>query len=89
MTVSAQEVVAVDLAPLAGQPSYLVRELLLTAWTARGWPLKAMGHAQWEQLARRATAGPPAEGWKQVFPGAVLAEVIDGALTLRRLPQGD
>lgn len=40
--------------PLAGQPRYLVRELLVTAWRNAGWPLQAMGFTEWDLLAEMA-----------------------------------
>lgn len=69
-----------NLAPLAGQPRYLVRELLLSTWDRQGWPLQAMGFAQWDQLADLAAAGVG----KQTFPGGVQATAVGAELSLTR-----
>ena len=73
----------IDAAGLAAQPRYLVRELVMAAWRRQGWPLQAMGLAEWNQLADMlsATAGPLRP---QMFPGSVTASAADGALRLRR-----
>ena len=47
--------VRIDCRPLAGQPPLVVRELCKLAWGRAGWPLQAMGFAQWSQLAQLAT----------------------------------
>ncbi|HUT88592.1 MAG TPA: tRNA lysidine(34) synthetase TilS [Thermoguttaceae bacterium] len=80
--------------PLVDQPRYVVRELLMAVWRDRGWPLQAMGFAQWDLLAdmvlacredgtrpERSTSVPR----KQTFPGAILAEIGEGHLGLRRV----
>ncbi len=74
-----------DLAKLAGQPPYLVRELLLAAWRRQGWPLQSMGCAEWDQLCQMivsAAAGRPTS--RRVFPGSVTAEAASGQLRLRK-----
>ena len=71
----------IDTAELAGQPRYLVRELLIAAWQKHNWPMQSMGFAQWEQLADMIAAGAAA---KQMFPGGVLAEVAAGQLRLTK-----
>ncbi len=72
---------------LKDMPRYLMRELLIAVWRRQDWPLQAMGYDQWEQLAAmvptvidEAGAAPA----KQVFPGAVLAEVHGQSLHLHR-----
>jgi tRNA(Ile)-lysidine synthase len=79
--------VCIALAPLAGQPRYVVRELLVTVWRQEGWPLQAMGFDQWDLLASMLLSRPddsPAPA-KRMFPGSVLVEVGDGVAGLRRL----
>jgi tRNA(Ile)-lysidine synthase len=66
----------IDLAKLTEQPAYLVREVLIAAWTAQGWPRQAMTFGHWDQLA--------AVRERQDFPGGVSAEFSDGILRLRR-----
>ena len=81
------ERVRVNLGPLAGRPRYVVRELLMAVWRSQGWPLQAMGFAQWDLLAEMAAGGeegPSSVPRKQVFPGSVLAEVSQEALCLER-----
>jgi tRNA(Ile)-lysidine synthase len=68
---------------LLGQPRHLLRELLIRIWRRQGWPRQAMGGAQWEQLADLLLDGGP----RQTFPGAILAEVVEDALHLTRLPR--
>ncbi|NQV26088.1 MAG: tRNA lysidine(34) synthetase TilS [Rhodopirellula sp.] len=36
---------------LADQPPVLIRETLLTIWQQADWPLKRMGHREWQKLA--------------------------------------
>lgn len=74
--------VQIDLAPPAQEPRHLVRELLMTLWREQGWPMRAMGWKQWEELA--AMASLPEAPQRRTFPGAVLAEVREGRLQLSR-----
>jgi len=80
------EDVRIALAPLAGQPRYVVRELLVTVWRREGWPLQAMGFDQWDLLATMLLSRPdgPSAPAKRMFPGGVLVEVGDGVAGLRR-----
>ncbi len=48
--------VRIDAAALAAEPPYLVRELLMLVWRRQGWPMQAMGFAQWELLERMLAA---------------------------------
>jgi tRNA(Ile)-lysidine synthase len=41
----------IDVVNLSTQPRYVLRELLMAIWRRQGWPMQAMGFAQWEQLA--------------------------------------
>jgi tRNA(Ile)-lysidine synthase len=36
---------------LAALPRHLVREVFRLAWTREGWPMRAMGYQEWDQLA--------------------------------------
>ncbi len=40
-----------DCAASAGQPRFVVRELLMAAWRRQAWPEQAMGFQQWDELA--------------------------------------
>jgi tRNA(Ile)-lysidine synthase len=46
-----------DTAALAGQPRYVVRELLAAVWRVQGWPRQAMGFREWDMLADMVLAG--------------------------------
>ena len=83
--------VRIDASALAGQPRYIIRELLIAAWRKQSWPMQAMGFRQWDQLAAMITAhgedscpAPP----RQTFPGGVSAWVEPGCLRLARLDAG-
>jgi len=78
--------VRILLAPLAGQPRYVIRELLIAVWRRQQWPLQAMGFAEWDLLAEMALATPagPHAPSKRAFPGEILAERAEGELHLLR-----
>ncbi len=81
------ESVELDAAALAGEPGYLLRELLVLVWRRQSWPMQAMGFTQWDQLARMLSEtdrSSPAAVTKQVFPGNVRAEIRGGRLYLAR-----
>ncbi|MEI8374735.1 MAG: tRNA lysidine(34) synthetase TilS [Planctomycetota bacterium] len=78
--------VRLDLNILAAQPLHLVREVLMEVWRQQGWPLVAMGFAEWGLLAamisattKQSTDGPR----KRMFPGAIVAEIREDALYVR------
>jgi len=80
--------VSICLATLAGQPRYVVRELLIAVWRQQGWPMQSMGFEQWDLLAEMALpcpAPPAAEHGKRMFPGNVLAESHSDLLRLERI----
>jgi tRNA(Ile)-lysidine synthase len=73
-----------DLTKLAPQPPYLVRELLMAAWRRQGWPMQAMGHAQWQQLCQMAISAAAGETIPpQVFPGNIAAHATGEQLRLQ------
>ena len=82
--------VAIDSAALAGEPGYLVRELLLRVWRRQGWPMQAMGLAEWQRLAAML---PPAVGEsspaRQTFPSNVAAACCEGVLQIWRVDSVD
>lgn len=80
----------IEAAPLADQPRYLLRELLIAVWREQGWPMQSMGFAEWDELAGMAAVSeePPGAGegpgrFKRDFPGGVSAAVEAGRLVLR------
>jgi tRNA(Ile)-lysidine synthase len=72
-----------DIKTLADQPAYLVGELLIAVWRQRGWPEQSMGAAQWEELSAMARGRTATR--KKMFPGGVVAEIIDDGLRLTRV----
>jgi tRNA(Ile)-lysidine synthase len=83
--------VRIDASALAGQPRYIVRELVIAAWRKQSWPMQAMGFRQWDQLAAMITthgedSGPTPP--RQTFPGGVSAQAEPGCLRLARLDAG-
>jgi len=70
---------------LQARPRYLVRELLIGAWRAQGWPEQAMGFAEWDLLGEMLMA-PVAElaARKRMFPGGVTARRVGERLELVR-----
>lgn len=66
---------------LSTQSRHLIREILLAAWRSRGWPLQAMGQAQWELLADMVVGGANIA----TFPGSIRAERRGDTLYLRRV----
>ena len=87
------EALRIQLQPLAGQPPYLLRELLIAAWRDAGWPMQAMGFQQWDALMEMTLAidaGDRPAAIKRVLPGNIRAEVCDGELRLLPpLPPGE
>ena len=49
------ESIRIDCPALAEQPPILIRETLLTVWQRAGWPLKRMGHREWQKLCELVT----------------------------------
>ncbi len=79
--------IRIQLRPLAGQPRYLLRELLIATWRDAGWPLQSMGFQQWDALTEMvlpSDAGDRPAAGKLILPGNVRAEVRDGELCLDR-----
>jgi tRNA(Ile)-lysidine synthase len=74
-----------DLAMLADQPEYLVRELLMAVWRRQGWPLQAMGQQKWEELSSLALQPEPP--LRRVLPGGVMVEVAEGMMRLGGNPK--
>ena len=75
----------IQLRPLAGEPRYLRRELLIAAWRDAGWPLQSMGFQQWDALTEMtivSDTGGHALAGKLILPGNIRAEVRQGELRL-------
>lgn len=71
--------VRLDLGALAGEPPFLVRELLMAVWRSQNWPLAAMGFSRWDDLATRVQQPRGLS-----LPGGVSASVESGVLCLVR-----
>lgn len=74
--------VALNRNALAGEPIYLIRELLKATWAAQGWPCQAMGYRQWDRVAR-AVDGPPGGMPAQIMPGEIVVRVTSSQILLR------
>jgi tRNA(Ile)-lysidine synthase len=82
---SGRNVVRLDLDILAAQPPYVIREVLMDVWRQQEWPLMAMGFAEWGSLASMVSVAAKRTTdvlQKRMFPGAIVAEIQDGELTL-------
>ncbi len=75
------DTIQLDTGPLADQPRYVVRELLIAAWRDRGWPMQSMGFEQWDLLADMVLDADP---HKHTFPGNIMAERSLDALVILR-----
>jgi tRNA(Ile)-lysidine synthase len=75
----------VDAARLAGQPRYVVREMLVGLWRTSGWPLQDMGKDEWERLA--AMIGDRSAR-TQMLPGNVVAQSDQSSGMLRLTKAG-
>jgi tRNA(Ile)-lysidine synthase len=74
--------ILIDTTLLSTAPRALVREVLIAAWRAQGWPMQGMGYDQWELLATLAAGPAGSQTSKRVLPGEVLAERAEDRLTL-------
>ncbi len=74
--------VTIDCRPLATQPRYVVRELLIAVWRSNGFPEQAMRFDHWEQLAEMVLAKGGALCDKAMFPAGILARRGRDTLTL-------
>jgi tRNA(Ile)-lysidine synthase len=78
--------VRIALPAVVGHPRYVVRELCVGIWQRQGWPLRAMGLAQWDQLADLLAGGAAAGSQKCVLPGGIVAEICGDQLRLQAPP---
>ncbi len=81
----ARDEARLDLKVLAARPPHQIRELLMEVWRQQGWPLAAMGFAEWESLAAMIVAASgqsTGNSRNRMFPGAIVAEIHDGQLIL-------
>lgn len=76
------ERLSIDCRPLIGQPPRLVREFLVLAWRAQGWPEQAMGFDEWERLAEFVLDSPAAQPRAVTLPGAIIARRTGWQATL-------
>lgn len=72
---------------LAGEPRYIVRELIQAVWSREAWPRRAMGFDEWELLVRmllgeETIVGEQSE--KRILPGNVTAQIVEEGLELHR-----
>jgi tRNA(Ile)-lysidine synthase len=85
---AAPDEVRLDAQGLASQPPHLVREVLLHVWRRQGWPLAAMGFAEWNELAKiieMANGQVSNVARKRMFPGAISVETRDGQMSMTKI----
>ncbi len=82
VTSAGSEQVTIDCRRLIGRHRHLVRELFVTIWRDRGWPMQAMGFAEWDALAEIASGIQPTP--QRIFPGRIAAQRSADRLTLVR-----
>lgn len=70
----------IDCRALAGEPRYLVREVVMRAWQESELPQQAMGFDEWDALAEM-VAGEAET--KRMMPGGVTAERAGARLVIR------
>jgi tRNA(Ile)-lysidine synthase len=78
-----QNGIALNTAPLADEPPFLVAEVLRHVWRGAGWPQQAMNRRWWTMLAELAQR--PGDASALTLPGNVLARREGGQLRLERL----
>jgi tRNA(Ile)-lysidine synthase len=77
--------VRIDTTALPNQPRHLIREMLIAVWQCRGWPLQAMGFAQWDllcDLLLRSLDPLAALPQQQMFPGRIIVRVERGQVVI-------
>jgi len=80
--------VCLDQGRFQGESRYVIRELFMAIWRRQGWPLRAMGLAQWDLLAdmMQPTGGRrPCPTRRTTLPGRILVESGPDVFRLRRL----
>lgn len=60
----------IDARMLAEEPPYVVREMLIALWQSSGWPMQAMGFAEWQRLAELLQTAPVSPV-KYTLPGNI------------------
>lgn len=68
--------------PLADQPRYVIRELLLAAWRRQGWPEQSMGFDQWNSLADCLLSTNVRCGKLDILPGGITVMRREDSITL-------
>lgn len=78
--------VQIDGSELAGEPRYLVRELLVACWRNQRWPEQAMGFAEWESMAD-AVLVPETQlvHAPRMLPGAIAIHRQSGTVVIKRI----
>ncbi|MEZ6071928.1 MAG: tRNA lysidine(34) synthetase TilS [Pirellulales bacterium] len=77
------DVVVLQVAAFADEPSYLIRETLIAVWRRQQWPRQAMRHEHWNRLAGMVAASSDITAVD--FPGNVHARRESDRLTITRL----
>lgn len=74
---------SLNVAQLAGEPAYLVRELLIRLWREQRWPEQAMGAKEWIAMADLATGDGDSPATR-MFPGNVTCQRDGSRLIVSR-----
>jgi tRNA(Ile)-lysidine synthase len=74
-----------DTSQLAGEPRFILRELLVAAWRRQSWPEQAMGFDQWDSLAEQLLSPGAKTGSKQMLPGGIAVVRQANCLVLERV----
>lgn len=64
--------VSIAISPIAEEPRYVVRELLLAAWRRQGWPEQSMGFDQWDAVAGCLLSPESRPGSMDMLPGGII-----------------
>jgi tRNA(Ile)-lysidine synthase len=85
---AADETVCLDIRPLANQDRHLVREMFVTLWRQRGWPLQVMGFEHWNSLAELAQRRDASQTVSSslTLPSNAVANVVDDQMLIIKLP---
>lgn len=74
--------VSIAISPLAEEPRYVIRELLLAAWRRQGWPEQAMGFDEWDAVAGFLLSPESRSGPLDMLPGGIMVSRHGGSVVL-------
>lgn len=77
-----QHRISFAVSPVAEEPRYVIRELLLAAWRRQGWPEQSMGFYEWDVLAGSLLSADVPSGALAMLPGGVKVSRRDDSIVL-------